>query len=351
MPGNAQNPLLLAFRNHVIPWIVESGVDRLVLARASLKAFRQEKSLPLGMRITRRPLQSRRMAVRGRHEFGKHSVVNARWPKDGLHSLRTQKICIVLNGEITFQCGDAVLHCLPGHIIFIPPDIPHPDGSHNHLEETSVPHGNCDLLFMGTYADGVVVWLSHTRKGVHRGEGTYGIFNRQTKSYFDLLLEEMIAPGEYARQNSGALLTLLMTSVYRELQHASYDLKPELKVNLYANTDEQSIIARSHDYILQHLHKKLTINEVARHVYLSRTQFTSLHRRETGKSFNEFLSECRFEKAKVLLLDQRQWSISKISSWVGLKPGMLRKLFHQRLDMSPMQFRQLNKTHTKLPGK
>jgi AraC-like DNA-binding protein len=348
MLDKTKNPLLLALINQVVPEVMESGADRMVVARATWEAMRKEKNLPLGMRVTRRPLRSRRVAVHGQHLYGKRSLVNASWPKDGLHSLRTQKLCVVLKGNITFQCGDAVLHCQPGHIIFIPPDVPHPNGSQNHLEETSTPRGNCDLLFLGAYADGVVAWLSHTRHGVHRGEGTYSIFQRHTQLYFDLLLEEIASSEQYACQRCGALLTLLVTSVCNALRENS---SVQAMVPEERNEARQSMVARAQDYVVNHISKKLTINEVARHVYLSRTQFTSQFRRETGKSFNEYLSDCRFEKAKVLLLDPTEWSISRISNWVGLKPGMLRKLFLQRLQMSPTQFREQHRNRPATPRK
>src|SRR5690606_23389440 len=104
---------------------------------------------------------------------------------------------------------------------------------------------------------------------------------------------------EYSHHNSGALLLLLMTSVYHELR----EYQPMQLIQEEVNISARGSAARAKGYIHSHINKKLTIDEVARHVYLSRTQFTSLFRRETGKSFHEYLSDCRFEMAKILLLD------------------------------------------------
>lgn len=336
MSGSQKNAICEALARQVATLTAGHGADRMVVARSSFDEFRQIASFPLGMRVTHKPLQSPRVKMRGRHYFGKRTIINARWVKDGLHSLRTPKLAIVLNGEITFQCGDALLHCKPGHIIFIPPDTPHPDGTLNYLEGTAAPQGNCDILFVGIHADGLVVWLSVTRQGNHYGDGTYRTFGKRAELYLDLLWEQISSSNEYAHRNSGALLLLLMTAICHELR----DYQPVQMTRNVMDIPMRGSVVRAKEYIHDHLQEKLTINEVARHVYLSRTQFTSQFRRETGKSFHEYLSDCRFEKAKALLSDPLSLPINRICGGLGIKPGMLRELFLQRLQMTPTQYRE-----------
>lgn len=154
---STENPVGRILEQQVIPLIAENGAERMIVARSSYKEFGRKANLPFGMRLTRWPLRSHREKVRGKHYYGKQALVNAPWTKDGLHSLRTSKLAIVLEGEITFQCGDALLHCMPGHVIFIPPDVPHPDGSRTYLEETAFLRGSCKLLFIGIHAEGIAV--------------------------------------------------------------------------------------------------------------------------------------------------------------------------------------------------
>jgi len=334
MDVSQKNNITRVLTQQVIPRLLENRTDRIVVARSSFKAFGSRGDLPLGMSVTRRPLQSQGVKVRGKQFFGK-MLVNARWPKDGLHSLRTPKLAVVVKGNITFQCGDALLHCEPGHVIFIPPNVPHPDGSHNYLEETATPRGNCDVLFMGIHAEGVVLWLSTTAQGEHRSNGVYRIFRKQVERYLDLLWEEAVATAKYSSHNSNALLLLLMTSVYHDLR----EQQPIQAVQESVVVPDENNMARAKEYIHNHIHEKLTIDEVARHVYLSRTQFTGQFRRETGQSFHEYLSDCRFEIAKTLLASPLNLPVNRISQRVGLTPGMLRKLFYQKLQMTPSQFR------------
>lgn len=336
MDVSNKNPIAHILAQQVIPAVTKSGAEHIVVASSSFDELSGREDLPPGMHVTHRPLRSRRVKVRSRQYFGKNLLVNACWPEDGLHSLRTPKLAIVLKGDVTFQCGDALLHCKPRHIIFIPPDTPHSDGSHNYLEETASPQGNCDMLFVGIHADGIVVWLSVTRQGEHYSNGTYRLSGGQIELFLGLLWEHVISAKEYAHQNSGALLLLLLTAIYNALQ----EYQPMRAIQEEATIPAQGRIARAKEYIHNHIHKRLTIDEVARHAYLSRTQFTRQFRGETGKSFHEYLSDCRFELAKTLLLDPVNWSIYRISRRVGLNPGMLRKLFHQRLQMTPTQFRE-----------
>ena len=341
MDTSPTGPITHILVRKVIPSIIDYGADRMVMAHSSFNEFHTMAGLPIGMRVTHKPLQSRRVKVRGRHYFGQRTIINARWMKDGLHSLRTPKLAIVLNGDITFQCGDALLHCKPGHAIFIPPDIPHPDGTLNYLEGTTTPQGNCDILFVGIHADGLVVWLSVTRQGKHYGDGTYRVLGKRAELYLNLLWEQIASPNKYAHRNSGALLLLLMTAIYDELR----EYQPVQATQDAIDTPMRGSIVRAKEYIHTHLHEKLTIDEVARHVYLSRTQFTTRFRCETGKSFYEYLSDCRFEKAKVLLSDPLSLPINRICGELGIKPGMLRELFLQRLQMTPTQYREISKNH------
>ena len=95
-------------------------------------------------------------------------------------------------------------------------------------------------------------------------------------------------------------------------------------------------------YIENHIGRKLTIDQVARWVGLSRTIFITRFREKTGKSFKQFQTDLRLDKAKVLLTETTL-SIDQISTQVGLTPGQLRQLFHLKYGCSPRAFRKANK--------
>ena len=63
------------------------------------------------------------------------------------------------------------------------------------------------------------------------------------------------------------------------------------------------IIANALWYIEEHYAEKLTLSEVAKHVYVSQWHLSKLIARNTGQSFSDLLNGVRIAKAKQLLAD------------------------------------------------
>src|SRR5690606_36921478 len=97
-------------------------------------------------------------------------------------------------------------------------------------------------------------------------------------------------------------------------------------------------------YIDSHLDQRLTIDHVARQVYLSSTQFTRGFRQQTGQIFHEYLTEQRLKKA-VQFLVETTVMVQHISKYVGIKPNQLRNLFREKYGCSPAEYRS---KHTSL---
>jgi len=337
---------LSVLQRQVMPQVIEHGMDNVVLVRPSWKQMQGEvESLPKDVTITRKPLKSQRLPVKGRRFFNNAAMEDARWPQDGLLSCRAPRLCFAVAGPIAFQAGNYVVHCNPGHSILIPPGVPHSDGSHTHLDVTRPNNGSCEMLVIMPYNGGIECWLSRTRDGKHWSHHSPGescrILHRQAAFYFEALLEEAMSGTRHHYQMCNGLLLVLMTLLLREMEDASNVVTANLMEAHYEGSSEtQTSIGRAREYIRSHLGEDLSIDRVARYVYMSRTRFTYQFRQETGQSFLEYLSDCRFEEAKVLLLDSAEWSIERVSGFVGLKPGRLRSLFHERLGLSPTDFRQ-----------
>jgi len=340
-------PTLVVLQRQVMPQVIEHGMDNMVIARQTWKKMQAEReSLPKGVTVTRKALRSSRVPVKGRRYFSNTAIEDARWPKDGLLSCRAPRLCFAVAGPIAFQAGNYVIHCNPGHSILIPPGVPHSDGSHTHLDVARPNNGSCEMLVIMPYNGGIECWLSLTRDGKHWSHHSPGescrILHRQAAFYFEALLEEAMSKTRHHRQMCNGLLLVLMTLLLREMEDASnlVTTKWPFEARIEDSPETQTSIGRAREYMRGHLGEDLSIDRVARYVYMSRTRFTYEFRHETGQSFLEYLSDCRLEEAKVLLQDSADWSIERISGFVGLKPGRLRALFQERLGLSPTDFRQ-----------
>lgn len=107
------------------------------------------------------------------------------------------------------------------------------------------------------------------------------------------------------------------------------------------NTRYSQQIEKAREYILKHAPEYgLSLNIVAEQVNMSPNYFSSVFSQEVGKTFIEFLTEVRMEKAKELLRTTSMRS-SEIAPAIGYQdPHYFGFLFKKLVGCSPKDFRQ-----------
>lgn len=90
-------------------------------------------------------------------------------------------------------------------------------------------------------------------------------------------------------------------------------------------------IHRVQDYIIKHLHHKLTIEELAEFVFISPRNLTRLFKSATGITIGKYIQSLRQEKARHLLKTRHK--VAWVAKQCGFSsPGQLRKLFKEAQD-------------------
>jgi AraC-like DNA-binding protein len=337
-----------------LPWATQEGDARLMIAGSQMPP----KSLPEGVRLTRRKLQGRRVAVRGPREYANRSIVAAVWPSDHLIEMRDgAKLMCVVSGATDFQIGNQMLHCPAGYFLLVPPGVPHPDGTQPHLicERRDEPGQHCDLLWMVARGRGIQCWLCHSAGerhwGPEPGEQVF-IFSSAAVEILGLLQEEADRD-ERCELACQGLLTAFLALLRHDIEagrcfhHGSGSSPAEAP---HAENAEWNPVQQAQRYIDKHLNRHLTIEKVARAVRLSRTRLTHRFRVETGQSLNEYITARRIEEAK-LLLRESEWSIEYISHASGLSaPSYFAALFRRHTGLSPTAYRRLSRMRCTLPG-
>lgn len=80
--------------------------------------------------------------------------------------------------------------------------------------------------------------------------------------------------------------------------------------------NENNTIFHVIQYVDREFHNKLQLQDLARHFHMNSTYLGQVFKKETGKSFNEYLNEKRIEEAK-RLLKRTQMKISDVALQVG----------------------------------
>ena len=103
------------------------------------------------------------------------------------------------------------------------------------------------------------------------------------------------------------------------------------------------IIHKATGYIKQHYTSKLTLDEVAKFVYLSKSYLSKIFKEELHCNFANYVNNLRVEKSKILLMDQ-SINLIDLAAMVGFEDqSYFTKLFKLLENITPTEYRKLNK--------
>lgn len=117
--------------------------------------------------------------------------------------------------------------------------------------------------------------------------------------------------------------------------------------NLWKSKNKMSDeIVYALEYMNNNYMNDISLQDVAAHVNLSPSYFSSLFKKELGMNFIESLNEIRIEKAKILLRDTNL-KIYELAEKVGFKESTyFSTLFKKTTGLTPYKFRQIWKNTT-----
>ena len=92
-------------------------------------------------------------------------------------------------------------------------------------------------------------------------------------------------------------------------------------------------------YVDQNYMYKLSLDEIARHVYLNRTYVSQLFTKQLGVSFSSYLESIRIQKA-CELLQETDLSVAEIAAATGYtSSSYFSKVFKKQTGLSPQHYR------------
>ncbi|MBS4218394.1 response regulator [Bacillus sp. FJAT-49711] len=108
----------------------------------------------------------------------------------------------------------------------------------------------------------------------------------------------------------------------------------------YQNRVEDDTIKQIRHYIIEHSHKEISLDRISQKFELSPIYISKLFKEQLGVNYIAFLTECRLEKAKKLMLDPEK-SLKEITFDVGYQdPNYFSKVFKKMYGESPTEYRR-----------
>ena len=107
----------------------------------------------------------------------------------------------------------------------------------------------------------------------------------------------------------------------------------------------QNVIFKTTAYIKEHLTDKLTLDQAAEQVYLSKSYFCRIIKDELGCTFTEYVNRLRIERSKTLLRSTGM-PIAEIACAVGFDDqSYFTRIFKKQTGIAPGKYREQRSAH------
>ena len=118
-------------------------------------------------------------------------------------------------------------------------------------------------------------------------------------------------------------------------------LSVTFRVSSYNKGSIKLILRNAVEYLQAHYTEQISLNEVAKHTFVSTYYISRMFKKELGKNFVDFLNELRIEKAKEMLKDVR-FKAYEVAEKVGIPDAhYFSRLFKKHVGVTPTEFREL----------
>jgi AraC-like DNA-binding protein len=135
---------------------------------------------------------------------------------------------------------------------------------------------------------------------------------------------------EIDRFDSIEELSVWLTGIMNRFISYSFD---------FNQVKHSNVVYKVMEYVKANYSKKLTLDDIARHVYLSRSYLSSIFKEETGQSLFSYVNSVRVEKSRMFLLDN-SISLVDISEMCGFEDqSYFTKVFKKAMGVSPKKYR------------
>lgn len=115
------------------------------------------------------------------------------------------------------------------------------------------------------------------------------------------------------------------------------------QVSQSARFSKRHEIVEAYQYVLRHLDRKITLEEVAEALYLNPSYFSRLFKKETGETFIEYVTKMKLTRAKQMLRETRD-SVGKICELLGYdNQSYFIKLFKNETGVTPAEYRAMKR--------
>lgn len=252
---------------------------------------------------------------------------------DVYHSHDFTEMAYIISGKGKFCINDRMYHVQEGDIIFINPGEKHQSiVTDPNAPTTEFYTGFTDFHFRDMEPNNFDI-----RRNIPIIHTDAELKQQVTKlSYAMLEEQENNMPGKYFMLKS--YLTQMLLLIIREI------IEPQKAQSGYnfTSSNKNYVVHRIMTYIDEHFTQKISLDQIAKNMYLSPVYISKIFKEETGDSPINYLIKIRMERAKDMLINPDETSVKNIATRVGYEDAYhFSKLFKKHYGVSPLNYKKI----------
>lgn len=161
-------------------------------------------------------------------------------------------------------------------------------------------------------------------------------FSREIKTILQFYMEEYINKQAGYDLILNSLLTQLVVTLLRQIKNNLSNLDPKKLLSATSN------IQRSIEYLRENYQNDYCMDDVAKVANLSPYHFIRMFKNQTGKTPYGYLLDIKIEKAKEMLKNKKELTITQICFMCGFNNvSHFTSLFKRKTGVSPSRYRKM----------
>lgn len=291
-----------------------------------------------------------------KNTFPAHGVLHY-WPEYKVHSARFPYFGFVLEGNIDWRIGitaraarqykgellhhDYALLRLPAGTAFLmPTETPYASGELPHWYDQNGQPAHYKILWIRFLPSGVECHFSWTAEGKPVSETDYFVSDPHLFPIAMALIDELQQRGQADTTASKALLQAAFHRLAYDLRELQEKRPGFIRKAHEEQQSSDATVELACRYIEAHSHEKLTLDDIARHSFVSSGHLCRVFREQKRVTINQYITQHRLERACALLRGS-SLSMSAVGKSVGYPDSAyFSRLFSRHYGRPPLEFRQ-----------
>lgn len=246
------------------------------------------------------------------------------------------ELCCCLEGDLTLLKDGKKFFLKKGDIALVQPQITHGILVHQKSAAVFVISFTCSGEHLRSIQDSIMTFTDEQLRLFHKiiPEIDRGFTQNNVRLHLMSFSPSANSPFGTEQMICNYLEQIIITM----LRNVTMRDGEIIRTAHFKDAMQSYLIEQVQNYITDHLHQKLVVEEIAERFHYSRARLSTIFKKTTGQSINEFITNERMRRAK-FLLQEGNLSIAQISEILGYPSAQyFTNKFHKEVGCPPSKY-------------